>query len=187
MKFFRKKKEVSIKEFVVKSIANLLNEGLNITLIDPEHVLSSAERDDVIHLGRPFAIAMLYRATLKEIETRNLPISAQALVQHFLVGIYMTFRDNKIPDLDKTTEEIFERVQRFLQSAAEIAPENPDTEITRESVFATAFARDVLPDCNIGEPLPQKKWATVVYFAMTLQESLSKHVHAFFNSFTITG
>jgi len=186
MKFFRKKKEVSIKHFAVKSISNLLNDDLDITLIDPEEVLSTAERKLVINLSKPFGIAALFRATLKEIETRKLTISGEALVQHFVAGIYLTYRDNQVSALEKTTEETFERVQQFLHSATEIAPDDPYTKATVESVFGTVFARDVLPDCDIRQPVLQRKFATVLYFAMTFSESLNKDVHAFFAKFIVT-
>jgi hypothetical protein len=186
MKSFRKKEEVSLREFVVKSIANILNEDFDISLIDPQRVLSTAEGNDVIQLGKPFAIAMLFRATLKEVEAKGLIVSSETLVEHFIVGTYVNYRDNQVPDLDATSVQMLERSQQFIQDAGELVPKIPNGEATLESVFGTVFAGDVLPDCNVKEPLPQKKFATVLYFAITLQESLNKDVHAFFDHFTVT-
>lgn len=186
MKSFRRKEEVPLREFVVKSIANILNEDFDISLIDPQRVLSTAEGNGVIQLGKPFGIAMLFRATLKEVEAKGLTVSSETLVEHFIVGIYVNYRDNQVPDLDTATIQMLERSQKFIQDAGQIVPKIPDGEATLESVFGTVFAGDVLPNCNVTEHLPQKKFAAIVYFAITLQESLNRDVHAFFDHFTVT-
>lgn len=186
MKFFWQKKKVSIKHLAAKWVANVLTENLDMAVIDPDEVLSSDERALLISLFKPFGIAALFRATLKEIETRRLTISGEALVQHFIAGIYLTYRDNQAPELEKTTEETFQRVQKFLQSATDIAPDNQDTKATVDAVFGTAFARDILPGCDIAQPVLQRKFATVLYFAMTFSESVNTDVHAVFAKVNVT-